>query len=294
MSKREIIESETKRPPRLDEKGVAELAKGVQGAADAFEQFQTSIRTLPKDISASIMGALLERERLPVKLAEGSRVEVMDFTKAHQTINEIRQRIIEESKHAVKKSDLKSMTEMTRALQRMSLAAETLSGKEFKVVLNAPDSITIENWPKKPGEAIPVRLVTADGKKFYEAIMQGVADVVGGILGARSSGSGGGSVAGAVTTESSSTGTLNNGAQTTVAGVAVQVAAANSDRKKIIVQNVGAASIRLGVAGVTATTGMRLAPSQSVVFEMPWCPVQALFAIREGAVSSIALAQEIV
>lgn len=90
------------------------------------------------------------------------------------------------------------------------------------------------------------------------------------------------------------TGTLNNGAETAVAAVAIQVLAANANRNKMIIQNTGAASVRVGATGVTATTGMRLAAGTTLVMDNPECPTNAIFAIREGAVSSIVLAQEVV
>lgn len=89
-------------------------------------------------------------------------------------------------------------------------------------------------------------------------------------------------------------GTLNNGAQTAVAAAAIQVLAANVNRKACLIQNVGLANVRVGVSGVTTTTGFRLVPGQIVILEMPHVPTQAIFAIREGAVSSTVLAQEIV
>lgn len=88
-------------------------------------------------------------------------------------------------------------------------------------------------------------------------------------------------------------GTLNNGTQTAVAAVAVSVAAANALRRAIILQNVGLANVRVGTTGVTTTTGFRLVPGQIVILEHPYVPTNAIFAIREGAVSSTVLAQEI-
>lgn len=89
------------------------------------------------------------------------------------------------------------------------------------------------------------------------------------------------------------TGTLANATQTSVAGSAVSIAAANGSRKAILIQNVGIANARVGVSGVTATTGLRLTPNQYIIFEMPYCPTQEIFAIREGAISTTLLAQEI-
>lgn len=88
-------------------------------------------------------------------------------------------------------------------------------------------------------------------------------------------------------------GSLANGAETAVTNVAAQILAANTARKKYIVQNTGAANIRVGITGVTATTGFRLVAGGSMVIEMPNCPTNAIFAIREGATNSIAFAQEI-
>lgn len=90
------------------------------------------------------------------------------------------------------------------------------------------------------------------------------------------------------------TGTLSNGAQTAVAAAAVQVLAANTNRKAALIQNVGLANVRVGVSGVATTTGFRLVPGQIVILEMPFVPTQAVFAIREGAISSTVLAMEIV
>lgn len=87
-------------------------------------------------------------------------------------------------------------------------------------------------------------------------------------------------------------GTLANGAETAVSSSAVSVLAANTARKKLILQNTGANGVRIGIAAVTATTGMRLAAGQAVVFDMPHCPTNAVFAIRESADSTV-LAQEV-
>lgn len=94
-------------------------------------------------------------------------------------------------------------------------------------------------------------------------------------------------------TVSAIAGTLANGAETSVAGSAVQVAAANASRKILFVQNTGVANVRVGVTGVTATTGLRVTPGSMLIFEMPYCPQAAIFSIREGATSSTVLAQEI-
>lgn len=88
-------------------------------------------------------------------------------------------------------------------------------------------------------------------------------------------------------------GTLNNGAETAVTGSAVQVLAANANREKLIVQNTGVANVRVGTTGVTTTTGFRLTVGATVIFDEPNCPTNAIFAIREGTVSSTVLAQEI-
>lgn len=87
-------------------------------------------------------------------------------------------------------------------------------------------------------------------------------------------------------------GTLANGAETAVSSVAVSVLGANTARKKLILQNTGANAVRIGIAAVTATTGMRLAAGAAIVLDMPHCPTNAIFAIRESADSTV-LAQEV-
>lgn len=89
-------------------------------------------------------------------------------------------------------------------------------------------------------------------------------------------------------------GTLDNGAETAVAGSAVQVLAANSNRRKLIIQNTGSANVRVGTTGVTTTTGFRLTVGATILFDSPECPTNAIFSIREGAVSSTVFAQEVV
>jgi hypothetical protein len=88
-------------------------------------------------------------------------------------------------------------------------------------------------------------------------------------------------------------GTLANGAQTAVSNAAISVLAANANRKTAIIQNVGTADVRVGIAGVGATTWMKLVPNESMIFNMPFCPTGEIFAIRDGAVDSIVLAQEV-
>lgn len=82
------------------------------------------------------------------------------------------------------------------------------------------------------------------------------------------------------------TGTLENGTETAVSSSAVQILAANGDRSSVIIQNVGANNVRVGKTGVTATTGIRLEPGQTLVFDSP-VPVNAIYAIRESADSTV-------
>lgn len=97
----------------------------------------------------------------------------------------------------------------------------------------------------------------------------------------------------AITTTSGSN--LSNGTETAVSAAAVPLAGApaNAARKGLIVQNVGVGDVRIGIAGVTATTGMKLLPGDSIVFTGGAVPINALFAIRSATTDSIVLAQEL-
>lgn len=92
-------------------------------------------------------------------------------------------------------------------------------------------------------------------------------------------------VVGIVSVESANDGATV--ADQTVGAVAVTIAAANASRRgAVIVQNVAAAGggnvrVALGVTA-TATTGVQLAPGQSVTFHS----TASVSAIREGAVSA--------
>lgn len=87
-------------------------------------------------------------------------------------------------------------------------------------------------------------------------------------------------------------GSLANGAETTVDGTARELIAANGARKAVLVQNTGVANMRVGITGVTATTGFRVVPNGHIIFVAPTC-TNAVFAIREGAVSTVGFAQEV-
>lgn len=89
------------------------------------------------------------------------------------------------------------------------------------------------------------------------------------------------------------TSTFNNGVETAVSNVAVQILAANASRRGALFQNTGSANIRVGAAAVATTTGMRLAPGDVLLFSAPFDPTNAVFAIREGGSDSIALAMEL-
>lgn len=97
----------------------------------------------------------------------------------------------------------------------------------------------------------------------------------------------------AITTTSGSN--LSNGTETAVSTVAVALvgAPANAARKGLIIQNVGVGDVRIGIAGVTATTGMKLLPGDSIIFTGGATPINALFAIRSASTDSIVLAQEL-
>lgn len=90
------------------------------------------------------------------------------------------------------------------------------------------------------------------------------------------------------------TAALSNGAETTVAGTAIQVLAQNLSRKWCVVQNTGAANVRVGVSGVAATTGIQVVPGGMLVFEAPFVHQGAVFAIREGGTSSTVFTAEAV
>lgn len=97
-----------------------------------------------------------------------------------------------------------------------------------------------------------------------------------------------------ITQIQNTTGTWANGVETSVAGTAVQIQAANASRKKLIIQNVGNANARIGITGVTATTGTRLVPGGVMILEPPYIETAAIYAIREGAISTTIFTQETV
>lgn len=87
--------------------------------------------------------------------------------------------------------------------------------------------------------------------------------------------------------------TWQNGTQTVIGSSAVQIIAANSGRKGIIVQNTGSANIRIGLTGVTASTGFQLFPGGSIAFSGDLVITAAVFGIREGSIDSTAYVSEL-
>lgn len=104
-------------------------------------------------------------------------------------------------------------------------------------------------------------------------------------------------VGGTVTTSSGATaGTPAHTADVTVDATAggVTLLAANTNRKAAMIQNTGAANMRVSVGGTpTATNGIQVAPGQVLTLSSPYCPTGAIKAIREGATSTTAAPLEI-
>lgn len=75
--------------------------------------------------------------------------------------------------------------------------------------------------------------------------------------------------------------TLGAGVQTAVSNAAVKIANANTAARIMLVQNVGSDAMRIGPAGVTATTGFRIAAGVGIVFDAPPVSGGDLYAIRE-------------
>ena len=87
---------------------------------------------------------------------------------------------------------------------------------------------------------------------------------------------------------------LSEAVQTSVADTAVLIAAARTSRKAIIIQNVGAAPMRVSAsANVTATTGMRLSAGEGFALDGDDCPLDAIYAIRDGSVSTTSCVTEV-
>lgn len=86
---------------------------------------------------------------------------------------------------------------------------------------------------------------------------------------------------------------LFNRAAVTVSNVAIEVLPANSRRKWAVICQTSANPVRIGAAGVAATTGIRLAQSEKLVLEGDNCPTDAIFAIREGGTDGTVSAIEV-
>ncbi len=86
--------------------------------------------------------------------------------------------------------------------------------------------------------------------------------------------------------------TLHRGHEHEITDVAKIVLHYNPHRVTGLVQNTGCGNIRVGRRGVTPTTGYRLTPNATIIYEEPNVNRDAIYAIREGTMDSVAFAQE--
>jgi hypothetical protein len=83
---------------------------------------------------------------------------------------------------------------------------------------------------------------------------------------------------------------------TAISSVAIQLLAANTSRKGVMIQNVGASNMRVTFDGSTptATHGKRVAPGGMIALSMPFCATGAIKAIREAGSDTVASVTELV
>lgn len=77
-------------------------------------------------------------------------------------------------------------------------------------------------------------------------------------------------------------GNLQPAVVTTVSDSSIQIQAANVNRKRLLIQNLGPGSVFIGQSGVSITTGFRLQANESVVLQKPYVATNAIYAIRDG------------
>lgn len=80
---------------------------------------------------------------------------------------------------------------------------------------------------------------------------------------------------------------LHNGHETAVTTSAALVLAANAGRQWCLIQNTGTVNVRVGVSGVTATTGARLIPNATMVINQLNPYVGNVYAIAESGSSTV-------
>lgn len=85
-------------------------------------------------------------------------------------------------------------------------------------------------------------------------------------------------------------GSAANGTQTAVSSSAVSVAASDSTRNVLWIQNITGGSVRIGMSSVTATTGAILRAGETAVIDQGADARSQWFAIRDGATDATILA----
>lgn len=91
--------------------------------------------------------------------------------------------------------------------------------------------------------------------------------------------------------EGLTTSVLGNGtsASVTSSSSTAALAPANTGRKLLILQNTGSGNVRIGPSTVTSATGVQLVAGGTIIFQPPFIPSNAFFAILEGATTSSVL-----
>lgn len=90
-------------------------------------------------------------------------------------------------------------------------------------------------------------------------------------------------------------GTAANGAQTAVSSSAVSVAAADANRKALLLYNAGTGNVRVGMSGVTSTTGIPLAANGGFIVLTAADGADTTsqwYGIRDGATDSTVFAMK--
>lgn len=163
--------------------------KHLEDTNDLLQQVLKAVKEKSgKEISLQLNQPESQEIKGTVKLADNT-VEVVDLYEVIDLLKEVKKSIEESRETGEKTVTVKNLGEIKtpsnaaveKQLGQVVVKLDKLQkafNKDINVEVKAPD--TKINWPKDPEDAIAVRLVTKDGRNFYDAMVNWVSSGGGG------------------------------------------------------------------------------------------------------------------
>lgn len=154
-------------PQQLDD--LYEVMKQVVEAVKEKSQSETTLYLKQEDTQLVKLDG-------PVEL-DDKTVEVVNFKELAEYFSSLKESIDKAAKDSrvdtVKIANLGEIkldsSPVVKKIGELSQITKLLAKQKPEVIVQAPDAMTIRNWPTNPEDAVAVRLVDKTGKRFYDS-----------------------------------------------------------------------------------------------------------------------------